>query len=494
MDKIFKVIVLYGTQVFDLGECDADYISLINLLHVMSKEVTGSSSGDFIVRAELPWSSDIKVVITDSDLLDVFREFGFCGYAEIRFRIEKTDQSPIDEPEVVEQLADSDGEDTESDEGDGDGESDGDGEKVESDGDKGNNGVRVGVDVNEGLFVGVNVGIDGVEDEGVQTGQMMTTSLTMMNLASRVESLMKSNPTVSAKVLGDLLLERYNVVVDMKKLYNVKHRLMSQLRSDHNSSFRYLRQYAYTLNETNPWTTIHIKIQKPLSTFHGLFFNFSSQKQGFLEGCRPFIGLDGCHLKGPCGGMLISAVALDINSEIFSLAVCICEKEIKWSWKWFLCNIKMFLEFSRDRHLCFMSDRQKGLVQALRTHFPFASTRFCVRHIYANFRSSYPGQNCKKMFWKASRSRNLFHFKAAMDSIGEVDSKAKGWLQKIDLHCWSRFGYDQYIRCDHVTNNMTKAFNSMLGTYKAQTYLQLLEFIRHMVMRRLQERNEECST
>ena len=41
-------------------------------------------------------------------------------------------------------------------------------------------------------------------------------------IASRIESLVKSNPIVSAKLLGDLLLGRYNVAVDMKKLYNVK--------------------------------------------------------------------------------------------------------------------------------------------------------------------------------------------------------------------------------------------------------------------------------
>ncbi|KAK3226830.1 hypothetical protein Dsin_006692 [Dipteronia sinensis] len=148
-------------------------------------------------------------------------------------------------------------------------------------------------------------------------------------IASRVESLVKSNPTVSAKLLGDLILERYNVAVDMKKLYNVKQRVMSQLRSDHNSSFRYLRQYAYTLTQTNPGTAIHIKIQKPLTTFHRLFLSFQAQKQGFIEGCRPFIGLDGCHLKRPCGGVLLSAVALDANNGIFPLAVCICEKETK---------------------------------------------------------------------------------------------------------------------------------------------------------------------
>ncbi|KAK2644048.1 hypothetical protein Ddye_019243 [Dipteronia dyeriana] len=99
-------------------------------------------------------------------------------------------------------------------------------------------------------------------------------------IASRVESLVKSNPIVSAKLLGDLLLEMYNVVVDMNKLYNTKHRLISQLMSDHNSSFRYLRQYAYTLNQTNPGTVIQINIHKPLSIFHRLFLSFQAEKQG----------------------------------------------------------------------------------------------------------------------------------------------------------------------------------------------------------------------
>ncbi|KAK1558913.1 hypothetical protein Q3G72_008201 [Acer saccharum] len=39
---------------------------------------------------------------------------------------------------------------------------------------------------------------------------------------------------------------------------------------------------------------------------------------------------------------------------------------------------------------------------------------------------------------------------------------------------------------------MTEAFNSMLGTHRASSYLDLLEFIRRMVMRRFQERKKEC--
>ncbi|KAK2649302.1 hypothetical protein Ddye_016791 [Dipteronia dyeriana] len=40
---------------------------------------------------------------------------------------------------------------------------------------------------------------------------------------------------------------------------------------------------------------------------------------------------------------------------------------------------------------------------------------------------------------------------------------------------------------------MTEAFNSMLSTHRAASYLYLLEFIRRMVMRKFNDRKEECS-
>ena len=87
----------------------------------------------------------------------------------------------------------------------------------------------------------------------------------------------------------------------------------------------------------------------------------------------------------------------------------------------------------------------------------------------------------------------MFDFNEALNEIGAIDPAAKSWLQDIETQHWSRFDYDPIIRCDHVTNNMTEAFNSMLGSHRAKSYLELLEFIRRMVMRKFQERKDECA-
>ncbi|KAK3218651.1 hypothetical protein Dsin_012621 [Dipteronia sinensis] len=94
---------------------------------------------------------------------------------------------------------------------------------------------------------------------------------------------------------------------------------------------------------------------------------------GFLEGYMPFIGVDGCHLKGPFGEVLLSVVALDVNSGLIALTVCIFEKETQLNWEWFLNNLKIHLKYLTCRNLTFISERQKGVIAALEKHFPFAN-------------------------------------------------------------------------------------------------------------------------
>ncbi|KAK1559551.1 hypothetical protein Q3G72_015658 [Acer saccharum] len=216
-------------------------------------------------------------------------------------------------------------------------------------------------------------------------------------IAFKFENLVKSNPNINVKVIGDLLRENYKVSVDIHRLYRAKQRALQALAKDHAR----------------------------------IFLSFEAQRVGFLEGCRPFIGLDGCHLKGPFGGVLLSAVALDANNELFPLVVCICEKETQASWEWFLNNLNIFLKYSAGRNLTFMSDRQKGVIAALQIHFPFAHRRYCARHIYANFRLTYIGDNYKKLFWRATRSSNVHDFKVAIDEIGVINHEAKAWLEEV---------------------------------------------------------------
>ncbi|KAL5774967.1 hypothetical protein ACOSP7_012524 [Xanthoceras sorbifolium] len=102
---------------------------------------------------------------------------------------------------------------------------------------------------------------------------------------------------------------------------------------------------------------------------------------------------------------------------------------------------------------------------------------------------------CKgSLFWKASRSCTVYDFNRTMDAIKSTNKDARIWLDKIDPAYWSKHAFDSSVTCDHVTNNMTESFNSMLGEHRAKTYLCLLEHIRRIVMKNFQERKEQCAS
>ena len=61
--------------------------------------------------------------------------------------------------------------------------------------------------------------------------------------------------------------------------------------------------------------------------FHGLFFCVNAARLGFLEGCRPFIGLDGCFIKLTTGAQILAATGRDGNNNIYPVAWGIVDKE-----------------------------------------------------------------------------------------------------------------------------------------------------------------------
>jgi hypothetical protein len=76
-----------------------------------------------------------------------------------------------------------------------------------------------------------------------------------------------------------------------------------------------------------------------------------------VQGCRPFIGVDGCHLKTKYGGILLIAVGRDPNDQYFPLAFGVCETETKESWRWFLTLL--LEDIGQEKRWVFISDQQK---------------------------------------------------------------------------------------------------------------------------------------
>ncbi|KAL0395601.1 UNVERIFIED_CONTAM: hypothetical protein Scaly_0008500 [Sesamum calycinum] len=172
--------------------------------------------------------------------------------------------------------------------------------------------------------------------------------------------------------------------------------------------------------------------------------------EGFLHGCRPVIGVDGCHLKGPHGGILLTAVSIDPNNNLYPLAYAVVSGETRESWEWFLELLKGDLNVVRDDTYTFISDKQKGLIPAFESVFPGATNRFCVRHLHNNMKTAgFRGLAFKKTLWNVARATTLHEFNLRMEEMGHLDPKAVDWLSDKPPEHWSRshFNFPLNVIC-----------------------------------------------
>ncbi|KAK4388259.1 hypothetical protein Sango_2432500 [Sesamum angolense] len=89
-------------------------------------------------------------------------------------------------------------------------------------------------------------------------------------------------------------------------------------------------------------------------------------KNGFLSGCRPIISLDGCFLKTCYGGQLLVAVRRDVNDNMFPIAMVVVQAEHRENWTWFFRELLDDIGGLRTSMWSFISDRHKGLIEALK--------------------------------------------------------------------------------------------------------------------------------
>ncbi|KAL0289962.1 UNVERIFIED_CONTAM: hypothetical protein Sangu_2594100 [Sesamum angustifolium] len=167
-------------------------------------------------------------------------------------------------------------------------------------------------------------------------------------------------------------------------------------------------------------------------------------------------GFDGCHLKGPFGGVLLAAIGLDGNNGLFPVAFAVVESECKESWTFFFENLSMLVGgFSVDKPWTFMSDRQKESV--------------CRDGIEEVFLAS-----CQIVY-----------------APGLLKPAAYEWLLKIPAEMWSRHAFDPRIKNDHVTNNISESFNHWGGELRSKPILTLVDGLRAKLMSRLQKRKQK---
>ncbi|KAL3502288.1 hypothetical protein ACH5RR_036737 [Cinchona calisaya] len=144
-------------------------------------------------------------------------------------------------------------------------------------------------------------------------------------------------------------------------------------------------EYYEELLEKNPGSTVDIfTVVDEISEkerCQRMYIYFEALKRGFREGCRPVVGVDGCHLRGLHPGILLTAIGIDPNDCIYPIAYAVVEIENKNSWRWFIEHLKYDLGIYDQQSWTFISDRQKGLGFAMHEVLPRIEHRHFT-HMY----------------------------------------------------------------------------------------------------------------
>nr|XP_051181518.1 uncharacterized protein LOC127295595 [Lolium perenne]XP_051181519.1 uncharacterized protein LOC127295595 [Lolium perenne]XP_051181520.1 uncharacterized protein LOC127295595 [Lolium perenne] len=218
----------------------------------------------------------------------------------------------------------------------------------------------------------------------------------------------------------------FNMCPNRFKLGRARKQALLKIHGDESSQFSMLWDYGQELRRSNPRSNFFLTTNQandnseavPKNHLATLYWSYDGCKRGFLEACRPLICVDGCHVKTKFKGQLLTAVGIDPNDCIFPIAMGLVEVECTSSWEWFFTTLRDDLNIINTAKWTIMSDRQKGLINAVKKVFPDAEHRFCVRHLHQNFqKAGHKGEVLKNDMWAIARSTNIPKWLQNMDKL-----------------------------------------------------------------------------
>jgi hypothetical protein len=115
---------------------------------------------------------------------------------------------------------------------------------------------------------------------------------------------------------------------------------------------------------------------------------------------------------------------------------------------------------------------------------PGVEQRFCVRHLYSNFRKKFPGKHLKEMMWKAAKASYPQAWEKIMREIRIINGEAHKHLIRNPPRYWSKSRFTEHSKCDVLVNNMSETFNSVILGPRGKPIVTMLEEIKNYLMER----------
>lgn len=302
-----------------------------------------------------------------------------------------------------------------------------------------------------------------------------------------------------AKPVAKDIMKAAATLIDENPTYNQSYRVVRGVAlrkwEEDDISFQMMKPYLEKFKDLNPESTTMCQLD---GNHLERVFVCPGMMKASLRHVRPVMSLDAAHLKSRWKGTLYTASVQTGCNSIYPVAVGITTgNESESGWTWFLELLYASLEILvmdwpdgryRYKYFTFMSDRQKGLIEALRMVFPDNHSCYCAIHIARNS-EKHGGKRLSRMVHNLAKTFSHFVSTNILDNMKKVSPKGAAYIEGIPPNQWRSTSWrdDPGLppRYGIVTSNMSEATNNMFEGAREGSWLYALDYMLGKMMERI---------
>jgi len=210
---------------------------------------------------------------------------------------------------------------------------------------------------------------------------------------------------------------------------------------------------------------------------------------------RPVLSVDRTHLRGAYKGKLLVAVCKTSDNNIMPVAYALVPKESFDSWKWFIDSLRRYILGGRPT--CIISDRDKGLIKAMRwminNHPGLLVHRFCLEHVKANLCNQFRMKGLKGACQMLGKALQEHKYEELWERIENLHPEGAAYLRGIDPSMWTLYA-DEGWRWGMTTTNISESYNNVLRGARRLPIRALVECTLSKVVESFRKNREKILT
>ncbi|KAL0235827.1 hypothetical protein GEMRC1_002409 [Eukaryota sp. GEM-RC1] len=298
---------------------------------------------------------------------------------------------------------------------------------------------------------------------------------------SYIQEKISQNPSSKCSDLAVDLKEHVKVTVKKHMIKAMRRLCREQLFGSFEDNFNQLSSYLELLKSHNPGTVTALDLDE--GQFQRFFIAFGGTICGYNY-CRPLVQVDGTHLHNKYKQVLLTSSTVDAQGQLFPLGFAVVSGENLDNWVWFF---EQFQSCFGNNVVTFVSDREKGLLEAVRRVYPEAAHSYCLRHLAKNV-----GVRFSSLIWKAAKAESEDDLNNILTEIRSESSKAYEKLVSAGLEHWTSVHFPG-LRYGHLTSNLIESLNAWLLNVRGMPIVRMVNAIAEKLSLWFEKRFKEAS-